>query len=380
MTSRIERPPSEQRLPTYSSAALLIERGTCYALFAFDVGSYVDLDAAERRITASKERSRLKHKRRAPPYFDYSPAPLRVTEEIEPLTIGSYRTGSSVDVLVYDFGAVSVSYSISIEGPWSTLLRLGQDLYENDLLLRDSRHRVDVLLSAIAGTVERPQIADSIEDYAIFQIERSCPSYAGEEALVPLIPDLAQVLRSEAHTLSREEIQDATVQRIAFGPDDVTIIDWNAAFIFGQEMDDVLALLEFANVELLEMRFLDQQLDQALDQAYEALSKRSWERLILPGPVRADIRRIARLQVDSAILFERVTNTLKLFGDQYLARVHRLASQRFHLEAWDASISRKLQTLESIYTKMTDSAATRRMELLEWIIILLIAVSILVSF
>ena len=67
-------------------------------------------------------------------------------------------------------------------------------------------------------------------------------------------------------------------------------------------------------------------------------------------------------------------------GHQYLARVYRLASQRFHLEAWDASILHKLETLESIYDKMSNRATTRRMELLEWIIIVLIAVSIAVSF
>jgi uncharacterized Rmd1/YagE family protein len=75
-----------------------------------------------------------------------------------------------------------------------------------------------------------------------------------------------------------------------------------------------------------------------------------------------------------------VTNTLKLLGDQYLARVYRLVSQRFHLEEWDASILRKLETLESIYGKMSDRAGTRRMELLEWIIIVLITISIAVSF
>lgn len=74
-----------------------------------------------------------------------------------------------------------------------------------------------------------------------------------------------------------------------------------------------------------------------------------------------------------------VTNTLKLLGDQYLARVCRLVSQRFHLEAWGASILRNLQTLESIYGKMSDRAGTRRMEMLEWIIIILIAISIAVS-
>jgi hypothetical protein len=144
-------------------------------------------------------------------------------------------------------------------------------------------------------------------------------------------------------------------------------------------MDDVRAVLEFANVELLEMRILDEQLDQALDEGYEALTRKP-RRLSLPGSHDKDMTHIAQLQVDSALIFERVTNTLKLLGDQYLARVYRLASQRFHLEAWDASILRKLQTLESIYSKMSDRAGTRRMEVLEWIIIILIALSIAVSF
>jgi hypothetical protein len=133
--------------------------------------------------------------------------------------------------------------------------------------------------------------------------------------------------------------------------------------------------LLFVNVELLEMRMLDEQLDRALDEGYEALS-RKLRLLSLTGSHEKDMRHIAQLQVDSALIFERVTNTLKLLGDQYLARVYRLVSQRFHLEAWDASILRKLQTLESIYGKMSDRAGTRRMEVLEWIIIVLIALSI----
>jgi uncharacterized Rmd1/YagE family protein len=75
-----------------------------------------------------------------------------------------------------------------------------------------------------------------------------------------------------------------------------------------------------------------------------------------------------------------VNNALKLLGDQYLARVYRLVSQRFHLAEWDASILRKLQTLESIYEKLADQATSHRMEVLEWIIIILIAVSILLPF
>jgi uncharacterized Rmd1/YagE family protein len=75
-----------------------------------------------------------------------------------------------------------------------------------------------------------------------------------------------------------------------------------------------------------------------------------------------------------------VNNTLKLLGDQYLARVYRTANQRFHLKEWDESILRKLETLESIYEKISDQASNRRMEMLEWVIIILIAFSIALEF
>ena len=71
---------------------------------------------------------------------------------------------------------------------------------------------------------------------------------------------------------------------------------------------------------------------------------------------------------------------LKLIGDQYLSRLYKLAADRLHLPEWDASILRKLETAESIYQKLSDRAATRRMEMLEWIIIILIAVSTVLAF
>lgn len=357
-----------------------VDRGTCFVLFAYDIARSVNLDTAERRMTAITERSRLKHKRRAPAYFDYTPAPLRITADIDPIAIGQYRTGPIVDMLLYDFGAVCVSYSLPLQGPFGSLGTLSQDLYENEALLHDSRRRIEELLAGLGDAAERPHIADFVEDYVIVHIAQATPALAPDRLLATFAQPLAQLLRSETLELAEQEIHDSLSQRISFGPDDVAIIDWNATLIYGQDMEDVVAVIEFVNVELLEMRFLDQQLDLALDQAYRASSKRRWDRPWFPGAPRTDVRRIAQLQVDGAILFEQVTNTLKLFGDQYLARVHRLISQRFHLESWDASITRKLHTLNSIYGKMTESAASWRMEMLEWIIIVLITISIIVSF
>lgn len=121
-------------------------------------------------------------------------------------------------------------------------------------------------------------------------------------------------------------------------------------------------------------------MDRALDQAYETLSQRAWNLRRMRGSYGADLRRLAELQIDNALLFEGVNNALKLLGDQYLARVYRLVNKRFHLEDWDSSILRKLQTLESIYEKISDQAVNRRTETLEWVIIILIAAEIAIGF
>jgi hypothetical protein len=357
-----------------------IDRGVCYALFAYEVGHAIDLDECERRVTALTQRVNLRHKRRAPRYFAYRPAPLRVTQEAEPLAVGAYQTAPSVDVLLFDFGAVSVTYTIPFAGALGDLLGLSDALYDHAGLLADARRRVAQLVADVHPAVTRPGLADFVEPYAIFQIEAFTEPCAPAELYTTHGHALAQILLSEQGALSAQEVSDALSCRIAFGPEDLAVIGWDAALLVDRDGDDVRDVLEFANVELLEMRYLDQQLDDALTESYEALSRRTWAGRLPRPSARADLRRIGQLQVDGAILFEGVNNALKLLGEQYLARVYRLTSQRFHLAEWDGSILRKLQTLESIYQKMSDQAATWRLEVLEVIVVVLIVIEIVLPF
>jgi len=353
-----------------------IARGTCYCIFVYDIAFSIDLNEAERRISSAK-RETIKHKRRAPQYFEYQPAPLGISQAAESVRIvESFATDTQVELVVYDFGGVSVIYRVPLSGDSSRLLALSEGLYENDQLLADSRRRVEDLLNFIRPAVSKANISTFVEDYIIFQVDSLAESTSIDELLNRYGAHVAQILRAETRQLSEDEVIDALSYRISFGKDDVAIVDWNAALVVDKEAEDVLTVLEFANVELLEMRFLDQRLDDALGLAYDRLSKRSRNWLTF----RSDLQDISQWQVDSAILFEGVNNVLKLLGDQYLARVYRLTAQRFHLNEWDASILRKLETLESIYQKISDQMVSRRMEVLEWIIIVLITISIILPF
>ena len=353
-----------------------IDKGVCYAFFAYETAFSIDLDRAEQRIHQTTQRETLPHKRRAPSYFEYQPPPLRVTQPTDATALDGLRTGETVDLVMYDFGAISVVYSIAVNGPLAKLLELSDELYDNQKLLADSRRRVEEILRVIGDAAIEPRIADFVEDYVIFQIEGLSPPLTADELCARYPQRLTQILRAERDPLSAQEAEDALAARLSYRSADVAVVDWNAALLVDREGDDIRAVLEFANVELLEMRYLDQKLDRALDQAYVALSKRSWRGLPFFRSYGADLRRVAELQAEGALLFEGVNNTLKLLGDQYLARVYRQASRRFHLEEWDASILRKLDTLKSIYAMISDQLTDRRMELLEWVIVILIAAEI----
>src|SRR5947199_733674 len=93
----------------------IIAEGTCYVLFAYDVAHAFDLAAAERRLASATQRQTVKQKRRAPAFFEYDPAPLRVTEPAESLRVEEHSTAPSVEFVLYDFGALSVSYAIPLQ-------------------------------------------------------------------------------------------------------------------------------------------------------------------------------------------------------------------------------------------------------------------------
>lgn len=360
-----------------------IGAGTCYCLFAYDIGFSIDLDECERRIATSRGPGPPRDRRRTSRHLEYGPAPLRTTIEGPSFAFGGHRTREAIDVVVYDFGAVILVYSCSVPGPVSGLSRLSTDLYESPLLAADSRAHVERFLELVGPAVTRPRVPDSYEDYVIFQIEsfQDGNEPVAESFVLEHASLVARILRANDDELSDGEIRDALSLRMSFSPHDIVIVDWHAALLVDRDGRDVRAVLEFVNAELLEMRLLDRSLDAALDESYKVLSRRiSGKARLFGRGFQTQLERFAEWQAESATLFEGVTNSLKLVGDQYLARVYRVASQRFRLTGWDSGILRKLDTLDSAYGKMSDSLASSRLELLEWIIIILIAVSIVIPF
>jgi hypothetical protein len=351
----------------------LIARGTCHVYFAFLVASQVDLERAEAITARRSERPRLRRDRRAPAYLDFDPLPLQFGLPGDPIPIcEGFASDAEARVTVFDFGAVSLDYSVPFAAGFDALAGLSSALYEHTGLRAAARARVAEVRAALRSAFDREREPDEDEQYAVFDVAALEPGVAPGELLVgsELADGLARVLRTETRPLSQGRVADALRLHIAYGLDDLLVVDWSTAVALGGSEDE-RRVLEFANVELLELRCLDKRLDEDLLEANRRLHRpRRW---VFGG---ADLRQVAKLQVDSAMLYESVDNAVSLLGDQWLADVYGLIAERNDLEKWQASVTHKLATLESIYAKIADEAAARRSELLEMIIIALIALEV----
>lgn len=353
--------------------------GHALALFAFDIGFQVDLDAAHPLVREATRHRVVRARRPAPIWFDYSPPPLRLVADGEPVSVGDAVTETAVEVLIYDFGAALLTYRLPLPVTLAGLPEIGAALYQHAGLEADARQRIARVLEAIRPAVERPKLAEAVEDYAVFAIT-SWEGGSPAELLDRHRGVIAQAIEAERIGLSRGQIERTTGSTMAYADSDLAIVDWNAAVLFDAAPDDVVSVLQHANIELLELRVLDQELDAILDHADETLSALTRARFWPAFASSRMLLRFASVQTDAAVMFEGVNNAIKLLGNQYLARLYRESATRLDLPAWQSSVQRKLELTDSLFGKMSDSAATKRLEVLEWVIIVLIAVSILLPF
>lgn len=358
--------------------------GWAWTMLAFDIGFQVDLDKAEPWVQEATRRRVVRARRPAPVWFDYSPPPLMLVLSAEKLPIGDPAAGvttdASVELLLYDFGAALLTYKTPLPATLDALPAMACALHDNAHLVADARGHLQRIMEAIGSAVERPKLHEAVEDYTVFSIENWSDDATPEQLATSHQATLAMAIEAEAEPVSRQQAERTLSGRIAYTDHDLAIIDWNAAVLFDRQPQDVIAVLQHANVELLELRVLDQELDAILDHADETLNA-IVKRRIWPGFATARILgRVAAAHTDAAVMFEGVNNAIKLLGNQYLARLYRVAAGRLDLPAWHTSVHRKLEATDNLYDKMEGVAGTRRLETLEWVIILLILVSIILPF
>ena len=357
-----------------------IQQGHVVALFAFDIGYEVALDQV-RELLMTTPVQPLTRKRQTPNYLQYSKPPqmlhLGTTQQLLSLP-------GTIQATIFEFGAVSIAYRWTIASTnepfdMAQLPRISHDLYERNLETH-ARELVESLLQRMQPAVTRPALSTLVEDYYVFVIEKLAEPLSAEALLEAQSTTLAQTLLFETKPLSRQLQDSALAQRISYYPDDLVLLDWNAALVFDADHEDTVNVLELLNVELLEARYIDAQLDRRLEEYARLIRRPTAFPLPLRNPYKKAIAELSDARIESSLLAERVENTLKLIGNLYLARLHARAAQRVYLREWQQQITEKLDIASEFYQLLTDRVHAAQSHTLELIVIVLILVEVVMGF
>jgi hypothetical protein len=353
--------------------------GILHAYVAYDWGEELDLERARALVPA--EVLGLPRRRRTPSSIGYRPPPLRIL--LPPVALVLPEVGdvqATAEASLFDFAAVSIGLHLPFRLPAHCLTRLAGWLGEPAPVVQAARAALEPLYQRLRPAIDRPRwLEDLTEEYFVFQLP-PCPDLPAPAVWLGAgAAWLAGLVRLEAGPLSTEEVAEALRLHLSYSPEDLFVPDWAAAALIDRDCEETLQTIEFANLQLLEFRYIDNRLDDSLAAAYRLVSpgSRSW----LPAwrSHARPLRFLGGLKVEADSLFERTGNVFKLVGDQYLARGYRLLATRFHLQEWEQNIRRKLEVAEGVYQVVSDQAATYRTELLEGVVIVLILLEILVA-
>ncbi len=365
--------PEPGREPRITGEAIL------YRLF--DVGYEIDLDRAY-GLLAARAPERAKPVRGEAHAIQIPNPPVTASLGIESVGIGDRSLQIEVSARIFDFGVVSLRARLPAPPmPWSEFVAFGIAAGASKAwgVFEPCRDR---LLEKILPAIERPDLSAVTEEYTVHRIHKiQGPTGAPLSPAILPEDDVARLLVGEARALSAQARADLLSHRFAYFDDDLTIVTWTAALIVEStpEDTDVQYVLEFANAQLLELRMYDALLDGEIPRTYDEIAA---ARRQIPLFGRRFSRLLALLQTrvaDATEAVERAENSLKVTDDVFLARIYGAALEIFRAVAWRAGIDRKVAIVRETYGMLNAEEQTRRAEVLEVIIILLIVLEIVLA-
>jgi len=364
----------ERRVAKSSESQIM--KGQVVYLYAFDVANEIATDRITDALASKRFPFEIQTHRGFP-----KDVPLYKPLAIEAPPLATTLDGTPLNVLVrvYEIGVVSIALRVAFEAQnLAELKRFHEPKLDDGSTLDAAAIK---LCAQVCTSLEHVLIKASPpsepEAYTIFCLNDVGQKVDANQWLATSRRAVAELLTG-AEPFELSEMQMAETLRIvrSYANTDLVVIDWDAALsveLAGQ-MDDVLYVLELANVQLEEYRVIDQRLDRYLDRAYDDMKRR---RFGLLGTYTATLRTLRLFRVDVARLNDEVTHISKFFGDWYLARIYAGTADRFYLNQWRKSVEDRLGQVDQLYTVVNADVNNRRMVWLEVLVVVFFAIDLL---
>ena len=337
-----------------------------YIYRIYETGREFNLDHLETQLPHDHMPSRARFSRVSTKSIQMEVPPLLVK-------LGKFSLDENPDSIcftaqakIFDIGAISICLSYEQENTAKYELEemglsfAGQTGLE-DIFVRTLKYLKKLLQPGLDNLEIDPEF---YEDYTIYRI-----THPDE------LSDPVPLLMGERVNFSEQMREQVMKNRLSYSQTDFVVLTWDTALICDPEdPGDLRDLIEFANVQLVELRYYDNLLNKQMEKMYDdievAETKSRYRRM---RHYREIITTRLQLIAEITEVRERIENLIKITEDIYYARVYQTTLKVLRSDQWTESINRKLQVIQQNYSLLSNEVNIQHSYFLEWIIIVLIA-------
>ncbi len=335
----------------------------------YDIGREVDLSELEQALTTSFATARAGFVRVRPESIIMEDPPLMIRMQPFRIERDDRLFEFAVTARIYDVGVISFCFICEhTESDTAALEQLAFLFpHQNGL----AGYFVQYLTTL--GELIRPHIKnftltpDFYEDYTVYVSGRRDDAF-----------DPVPLLLNERTVIAPSTRQDILANTLSYTPDDIAIISWDTAFLCDPNHPaDIIDLIEFANVQVLELRYYDRELTRQMGKMYDDIE--GAERLSRYSRMHryhAIMSGLMETQAEISETVEKVNNLIKVTEDVYYARVYATALKVLRSGQWSESVNRKIAVIRENYAMLSDEVRIQHSHFLEWVVIFLIAFEI----
>jgi hypothetical protein len=352
----------------------------CYRIY--DVADETRLDVCRDLMRQAGATSKqLTLTREGSEFIQLSNPPLRMDIGKRAIPFSSGAVDVEIVARVFQQGAISLCVRIPVAAgsTLESLIPIADAVYDSQIIDAFCLQEVNALREQFNSAMEKPHLWNQHESYTVLFLQRFNEPVTSETLL--LEPVLARLIIGEGNEpkLSSDETHEILEHRWSYTPNDLVIVEWNAALVYEPSgSEDIVDLLEIANAQLLELRYYDHVLDAELA-ALHATIRDSPPHPLLQNPYKALRRDLMLTIIELSEFIERIENALKIIGDVYLARVYEGANVQLRIPNWTEQVTRKHRLLQQTYALLKGEVDTGRALILELLVVLLIVFEIIMA-
>jgi hypothetical protein len=356
-------------------------KGVVAYLYAFDVASEIRTPLVREILSQRPFPFQIRMGRTVPRDLAvYQPLTIGLNPAEWDASVGAITLKSFVKI--FDFGVVSISYEVAFE-----VSAIGDLLPYHRLRVGDTP--LAALAQQLAGHVSEGLAPYLVKPNRVRRDPEAYTAFCFSE--VDDLADTASVWAARhrvalagllleepaSFDLSLSQIDERFRHTLSYAKDDAVVIDWDAAVVVDRSgyFDDVMYVLELANLQLEQLRLLDDRLDRYIVRSYDDLERYYASHRFVREP-RSTLATLRAIRMDASKISEEATNVTKFVGDWYLARVYVACKDRFYIGHWDQSVDRKLRQLDELYSMVHEEIQSRRMFVMEAVVIALFLMEI----